>query len=75
MPHEFSENERDPETQTSAARGMGPPRKGIGADVLDPPGEVPVPGLFRHPRIFIWLGILLLLGSIVALVMTSLLRR
>jgi hypothetical protein len=73
MPHEFSENERYPETQTSAARGMGPPRKGIGADVLDPPGEVP--GLFRHPRMFIWLGILLLVGSIVALVITSLLRR
>jgi hypothetical protein len=75
MPHEFSENERYPETQTSAARGMGPPRKGIGADVLDPPGEVPIPGLSWHPRIFIWLGIVLLVGSIVALVITSLLRR
>ena len=57
MPHEFSENERDPETQTSAARGMGPPRKEIGTDVLDPPGEVPVPGVFRRPGVFIWLAI------------------
>jgi hypothetical protein len=72
MPYEFTEHERDPETQTSASRRMGPPRKGTGIGVLDPPNE---PGTFRWPRIAPWVGILLLMASLAALWAAWLLRR
>jgi hypothetical protein len=75
MPYEFTEYEPDPETQASASRGMGPPRKGIGVDVLDAPGETPLPGIFHWPRISIWVGILALLAAIGALLAAFLLHR
>jgi hypothetical protein len=75
MPYEFTKYEPNPETQASASRSMGPPRKGIGIGVLDGPGEAPVPGTFRWPRISLWAGILLLLLSLAALFAASLLRH
>jgi hypothetical protein len=36
MPHEFTEFEEEPQTQSSARRSGGPPRKHAGAGVLDP---------------------------------------
>jgi len=36
MPYEFNEWEHEPETQTSSARGGGPPRKMTGVGLLDP---------------------------------------
>jgi hypothetical protein len=35
MPHEFSEWEHEPETQTSSSRSGGPPRKTTGVGLLD----------------------------------------
>ena len=75
MSYEFNEYERDPETQTSTARGMGPPRKGIGADILDSPGEAPIPSLSRNTSIFFWMRILSLVGLILWMVMRWLLGR
>jgi len=54
---------------------MGPPRKGTGIGVLDPPGETPLPGLFRWPRISIWVAILVTLACLGALLAASLLLR
>lgn len=75
MPYEFTQYEPDPQTQASASRNMGPPRKGIGIGVLDGPGEAPTPSTFQWPRVSIWAGILLLLLSLAALFVTSLLHR
>lgn len=38
MTHRFTENDYDPETQSSSARSGGPPRKNTAVGVLDPPG-------------------------------------
>jgi hypothetical protein len=69
MPHEFSEYPYDPDTQTSASRGAGPPRNTIGTDLLDPPEAIPPSGLMKRRRpIIFWIGIALLLGAIAAVI-------
>lgn len=77
MPYEFTEYEPDPETQTSASRSMGPPRKRAGVGVLDPPNRPrgPLGSIFQWPQISFWAGILLLLASLAALWAAWLLRR
>lgn len=77
MPYKFTKYEPDPETQSSASRSMGPPRKGTGIGVLDPPGETrgPLSSMFQWPRISIWAGGILLLLSLAALWVAWLLRR
>ena len=66
MPHEFSENEFEPEPAASSGRAGGPPRKFTGVDVLDspvppkrPPGPIPATPASLLLRV---LGGLLLLG-------------
>jgi len=74
MPHQFSEHEREPETQASASLIMGPPRKGIGIDVLDGPGETRLP-VFNWPRISLLAGILLVIAGLAFLWFISFLHR
>ena len=66
MPYDFAENEFEPETASSSARGGAPPRKLAGIGVLDPPvppkrppGPIPATPASLFLRI---LGSLLLLG-------------
>ena len=69
MPHEFTEYPFEPETQTSASRGFGPPGKRIGTDLLDPPEAVPPSGLMKKRRpILFWIGVALLLGAVAAVI-------
>jgi hypothetical protein len=67
MPHEFTEDPFEPETQATARRGRVPPGKDTGTDVMDREEGVPPRGLVpRRWHISFWLGIALLLGAIVA---------
>jgi hypothetical protein len=67
MPHEFTDRPFEPDTQTSASRGFGPPGKKVGTDLLDPPEAVPPSGLMKKRRpILFWIGIALLLGAVAA---------
>jgi hypothetical protein len=66
MPYEFSENAFEPEAQAASSRNMGPPRKRIGTDVLDTPGEA-LPADLLHSRPF-WLAIaLVVLAALVGI--------
>jgi hypothetical protein len=71
MPYEFTEYPVEPEPQAASSRGTRPPRKGIGVDLLDAPGGSPfelIPAQLRFP---LWLGALLLVGSIIILLILS----
>jgi hypothetical protein len=75
MPHEFTKHPQEPEPQAASSRGGRPPDKRIGIDVLDGP-EISPPNLARGlPRISFWWGIVLLLGSLLALFLVSLASR
>jgi hypothetical protein len=71
MPYEFAEYPVEPEPLPASSRGTRPPRKGIGVDLLDPPGGSSselIPARLRFP---LWLGALLLVGSIIILLLLS----
>jgi hypothetical protein len=75
MPYDFTEYPPEPEAQPASSRGGGPPAKRIGIGFLDRP-EVSPPNLARGlPRISFWLGIALLLGSLLVLFLTGLAPR
>jgi hypothetical protein len=75
MAYEFTEYPHEPEPQAAASRGGRPPVKRIGIDVLDGP-EVSPPNLTRGlPHISFWWGIVLLLGSLLALFLIGLASR
>jgi hypothetical protein len=40
MPHEFAEDEDEPQTQSSSRHAGGPPRKHVGAGVLDADDDI-----------------------------------
>ncbi|MGA3294074.1 MAG: hypothetical protein ABSE45_08835 [Candidatus Acidiferrales bacterium] len=75
MPHEFTEYRSKPEPQPASSRGVRPPNKSIGVDLLDRP-EAPLPDLAHRPwhwQISFWWGIALLIGSLLLLLFAGLL--
>jgi hypothetical protein len=71
MPYEFTEYPVEPEPQAASSRGTRPPRKGVGVGVLDPLGGSSselIPARLRFP---LWLGALVLVGSIIILLLLT----
>jgi hypothetical protein len=73
MPYAFTEYPDEPEPQSSPSRGGRPPSKVTGADLLDPPSDAP--SAYKRPYVSFWVGVLLLLASLAALLAVGLLSR
>jgi hypothetical protein len=65
MPHEFTEYPSEPEPQPASSRGIRPPVKRTGVDLLDAPEGASLPEVVRtRVRIPLWLGVVLVLAAL-----------
>lgn len=79
MPHHFEPFPEEPESQPSESRRGVPPRKFVGAGLLDPPGgppsqrveDAPLPRTFFIPPALAWTLLLLLLAGVLATLFVS----
>jgi hypothetical protein len=71
MPYQFTAHEEEPQTQTSSAGSVVPPRKHTGVGVIDPPvpPKRPVPPLDKPPSPWLIRGFAILILAVLALML------
>jgi hypothetical protein len=73
VPHEFSDDPREPAKAAAAERGVRQPVEGTGEDSLDfaEPAEPPRGLMRKRPHVAVWILVALLLGGLIALILVG----